>query len=263
MFLAFILVLPAAAAAAEPAALVMARTLYNSGSYDEAIDAATTVRKDPKAGDAAALVIARAHLERFRIGSQAADLAAARETLRGINTAVLSARDQLDLLIGLGQTLFLDQLFGAAADLFDTAFGRASILEARDREKLLDWWATALDREAQSRPADKRVPVFGRIAQRMEDELRSEPGSAIANYWLVVAARGATDLDGAWAAAIAGWVRAGLAPDSGAELRADLDKLVNEALIPERSRGGRGGRDQQEAAAALRQEWEDVKAAWR
>ena len=60
-----LIVLPTASAA-EPAALARARTFYNSGSYDAAIDAALTARSDPKAQDAAALVLARAHLERFR-----------------------------------------------------------------------------------------------------------------------------------------------------------------------------------------------------
>ena len=37
----------------------------------------------------------------------------------------------------------------------------------------------------------------------MDDEIQRDPGSAVANYWLAVAARGAGDLDGAWNAAIA------------------------------------------------------------
>ena len=42
-------------------------------------------------------------------------------------------------------------LFGPAADLFDTALERgALLLPDHDRLMLLDWWATALDREAQA-----------------------------------------------------------------------------------------------------------------
>ena len=250
-----ILAWPMAAAAAEPAALARARTLYNAGSYDAAIDAASAARRDPQAGDAAALVLARAHLERFRAarhsrGPDGRTHGARRHSPR----LALSPRDQLDLLVGLGQTLYLGEAFGAAADVFDTALGRASTLGARDRAKLLDWWATALDRQAQARPADRRIPVFTRIVDRMEQELQSEPGSAIANYWLVVGARGAGDLDRAWDAAIAGWVRAPLGPDAAA-LRAELDRVVSDALIPERART-RPAREQQEAMAAMRAEWD-------
>ena len=254
-----ILALPVVAAAAEPAELARARALYNAGSYDAAIDAASAARRDPKAEDAAALVLARAHLERFRAVGVAEDLTAARTALAAVRVASLTPRDQLDHVIGLGQTLYLGEAFGAAADVFDTALGRASMLSARDRAKLLDWWATALDRQAHARPPDRRAPAFTRIVDRMQDELASEPGSAIANYWLVAATRGAGDLDRAWDAAIAGWVRASLGADT-ADLRAELDRVVTEALIPERART-RPARE--EAIAAMRDEWDQVKSAWK
>jgi len=259
--LALVVLLPYAAAAAEPAALARARALYNSGSYDAAIDAATSARIDPKAEDAAALVLARAHLERFRSGGAAADLAAARTALGVVRITALSERDQLDLLIGLGQTLYLGESYGSAADVFDSALGRATTLGARDRAKLLDWWATALDRHAQARTPDRRGPAFSRVVERMEEELRQEPGSVIANYWLVVAARGAGDLDRAWDAAIAGWVRAALGSDTPG-LRAELDRVVIDALIPERARM-RPPREQADAAALMRADWDKVKGDWK
>jgi hypothetical protein len=252
--------LPVAAVAAEPPALVRARTLYNAGSYDAAIDAATTARRDPTGADAAALVLARAHLERFRAAGADADLTAARTALVAVRAVSLSARDQVDLLIGLGQTLYFSQSYGPAADVFDSALGHGSILSPRDRSKLLDWWATALDRQAQGRPTDQRPPIFARIVERMEEELRTESG-AMANYWLVVGARGAGDLDRAWDAAIAGWVRAMLGSES-TYVRAELDRLVSTALIPERARA-RPTREQEEFSAAARAEWERVKEAWR
>jgi hypothetical protein len=252
--------LPTIAHAAEPAALVRARALYNSGSYDAAIDAATLARRDPRAEDAAGLVLARAYLERFRAGRMAEDLAAARAALATVRAATLSPRDQLDLLVGFGQTLYLGEAYGPASEVFDSAVGRASVLSPRDRSRLLDWWATALDRQAQARPSDQRPPIFTRIVERMQEELRADPGSATANYWLVAGARGAGDLDRAWDAAIAGWVRAGLGAESS-DLRAELDRLVSTALIPERART-RPVREQTDALAALRAEWEQVKSAW-
>ena len=73
---------------------------------------------------------------------------------------------------------------------------------------LLDWWANAVDREAQAVVAPRRTVLLEPVIARMEDELRDDPGNATANYWLAVAARGAGDTDRAWNAVIAGWVRA-------------------------------------------------------
>jgi hypothetical protein len=252
---------PTAARAAEPAALASARALYNSANYDGAITAAATVRHQPQWADAAGVVIARSHLERFRLGGDPADLTAARDTLSGVRAAALTARDQLALLIGLGQSLYLAEMFGPAAEIFDNALGRSFTLAARDRLLLLDWWATALDREASTRPADRRAAAFTRIADRMEEELRDDPGSRVANYWLAASARGAGDIERAWDAAIAAWVRASLSLDAPA-LRAELDRLMTTALIQERARQ-RPAREQTDAQNAFRAEWETIKQEWK
>ena len=260
--MAMLLVWPVPASAAEPPALAEARELYNAGRYDAAIEAATRARAQPQYADAAALIIARAYVERFRQTTDPADLTMARDTFGAIRVSALSPRDEVDLLIGVGQTLYLDETFGAAAELFDAALNRGSLLPPGDRMLLLDWWALALEREAQSRPVDRRAPLFARIAERMEEEVRADPTSAVANYWLVAAARGQGDLDGAWDAAIAAWVRSMLVPETRATLRAEVDRLVTDALIPERARM-RPAREQQEAAAALRAEWARVKQQWK
>jgi hypothetical protein len=168
----------------------------------------------------------------------------------------------VDLIVGLGQSLYLAESYGAAAELFETALSRAAILAPRDRLLLLDWWATSLDREAQSRPVDRRAKVFERIAARMNEEIQRDPGSPVANYWLAVSARGAGDIDGAWNSAIAAWVRSMLSPETTTGLRDDLDRLVTQALIPERSRT-LVARDPLEAVAALRTEWELLKQQWK
>jgi hypothetical protein len=212
--------------------------------------------------DASALVIARSHLERYRMRADPDDLTAAREALSSVKATGLNPRDQLDFLVGLGQSLYLGEQFGAAAELFDTALSRAATLDERDRLQLLDWWATALDREAQTRSAERRARVFDRIARRMDAELHREPANAVANYWLAASARGAGDVEGAWDAAVAAWVRSALDPDSAEALRADLDRLVTQALIPERVRT-RPTREQPESLAALRAEWDLVKQQWK
>jgi len=248
--------------AAEPAPLAKARALYNAADYDGAIASAAIARTQPAAADPAALVEARSHLERYRRSADPTDLSAARDALNAIRPAMLSPRDQLDFLVGLGQSLYLTGLFGPAADLFDTALQRGTLLPARDRLMLLDWWATALDREAQAAVPERRARLAAEIIARMEEELRRDPGSAPANYWLAVAARDAGDLDAAWDAAVAAWVRAALGPATSQQLRSDVDHLVTEALIPERVRL-RPAREQADATEALRAQWELVKQQWR
>ena len=95
----------------------------------------------------------------------------------------------------------------------------------------------------------------------MEAEIARDPGSTPAGYWLAAAARGAGDLDRAWSAAMAGWVRASLARDRGAALRADLDRLVVQALAPERA-SRVPARDRDQAIAGMLSEWEAFKANW-
>jgi hypothetical protein len=127
--------------------------------------------------------------------------------------------------------------------------------------QLLDWWATATDREAQSLPLERRTALLAHVTERMEIEVRIDPGSQPANYWLAVSARGAGDLDRAWHAAVAGWIRASLRPDSAKALRSDLDRLVTQALILERARA-RPPREQSDALTALRAEWDAIKNQW-
>jgi len=64
--------------------------------------------------------------------------------------------------------------YGAAGELFDTALSRAALLGTRDQLLLLDWWATAVDREAQTLPPDRRMAVFAQVIDRMEIEVRQD-----------------------------------------------------------------------------------------
>jgi phage terminase Nu1 subunit (DNA packaging protein) len=248
-------------AAAEHPSLAQARALYNAAKYAEAISAATVARSDPASADAAALVVGRSHLERHRALADVVDLTAARIALGAVRPAALSPRDRLDLLVGLGQALYLGDSFGAAAALFDAALSQPVLLPDRDRLLLLDWWATAVDRDAHARPPDRRMALYAQVTDRMEIEVRVDPGSAPANYWLAASARGAGDLERAWDAAVAGWIRAQLRPESAGSLRADLDRLVIQALIGERARI-RPAREQAETLTTLRAEWEGIKNQW-
>ncbi len=264
-FLLIVLMLaaPSTLVAAEHPLLAAARALYNAGDYDGAITAAGAARSDPASADAAALVTGRAHLERFRVASSdPADLAAAREALSAARMAALLPRDQVDLLVGFGQALFLTNAFGAAAELFDSALARAGLLPSRDRILLLDWWATAIDRAAHGLQPDRRAAAFERVVSRMGEELSADPGQPAANYWLAVAAHGTGDLERAWHAGVAGWVRALIRPDAAETLRRDIDRFMTTVLIPERVRL-RPARDQAAALADLRDQWGAVKDQWK
>lgn len=258
-------VLAAALAFASPASaadpLVEARRLYNLGQYDEAERAAREAVRVATTAEAARLVLGRIYLERYRRTADEADLATGRETLQSIDARGFDLRDRLELTIGIGEALYLEDRFGAAGEVFESALDLAGALGAIAHERLLDWWATALDRLAQSRPRELRKPTYRRVLVRMEKEISLDPGSTPASYWLAAAARGIGDPERAWHAAVAGWVRAPLARDRGAALRADLDRLVVQGIIPERA-ARLGNRDPKQAIAGMLAEWEAFKTSW-
>jgi hypothetical protein len=248
-------------AARKPDPLVMARQFYNAAQYDEAIQAAEQASSNPSFASSAHLVLGRSRLERYRKTNVADDLDAARTDLRAVDPRALDARERLELQIGLGVLLFFEERFGASAELLDPVLDLSATLAPDAHERALDWWATALSREAQGMAPPDRVPIYARVIDRMERELRRDSVSPSASYWLAAAARGSGDLDRAWAAACASWVRATLAPDRGAALRADLDKLVTQAIIPERATKT-PARDRRQAIASMTAEWDAFKAGW-
>src|SRR5437868_488196 len=106
--------------------LARARALYNQKQFEAAVTAAEQARVVPARADAADLVAARAYLERFRASSASDDLTNARDRLRRIDPQRFAARERSEYVVGLGQTLFFDGAFGAAATIFDT------VLQSRD-----------------------------------------------------------------------------------------------------------------------------------
>ena len=250
---------PSPLEAADP--LAEARRLYNLGQFDAAEQAALEALKAPAMAEGARLVLGRIHLERFRRNANPAELAAGREALRAVDTRALDSRDRVELTIGLGEALFLDDRFGPAAELFHWALDGSTVLGPVAHERLLDWWATALDRMAQAQSREARQETYRRVLSRMEKELALQPGLGPAAYWLTASARGLGDLERAWHAAAAAWVGAVLARDRGAALRADLDRLMVQAIIPERA-ARLQVRDSKPAAAGMLAEWEAFKSNW-
>jgi hypothetical protein len=237
--------------------LARARLLYNQRNFDAAVQLAEQARLQPGRADAADLVAARAYLERYRESGASDDLTNARDRLRRLDPAKFGPRERAEYVVGLGETLFFDSAFGAAAAVFDAVLQSRDAVPADARERVLDWWATAVDREAKPRSEMERQGVYQRIRARMDEELAAHPNSAAAVYWIAAAARSQGDHQGAWDAAQAGWVRARLASDKGETLRADLDRLVLRAIVPDRARATAQPPDM------LRAEWERFKESWR
>lgn len=242
--------------------LARALSLYNQRQFDQAIEAAEAARKSPDTQDAAAVVLARAHLERYRENVDPADLAAAREALGAVRAGGLEPRVRLEYLLGLGQALFLEDEFGAAAHLFASGVAAARDLDPGLADALIDWWGSAVERQADLSGAGARTALFTTLADAMRAEQSESPESAPTAYWLAAALRGAGDALGAWHAATAGWVRARLAGAQAAGLRADLDKLVLQGVIPDRVRT-LSPADRAAAESQLRAEWELIKERWR
>jgi hypothetical protein len=250
----FLLATPVLGQTADP--LVRARTLYNARDYDGAIAAADEGRELPGRVDDADLIAARAYLERHRQSAAEEDLASARARLRRINPHSLDARERAEYVVGLGSALYFEDLPGAAAAVFASLVDDRESLDPAARDRLLDWWASALDRDARPRPGAERRAAYRQVRDRMRAELAANPASPVAAYWLAAAAAGEGDWQGAWDEAQAGWVRAALTPDRGAVLLADLDRLVQRAIAPERARA------MAQPPELLLDEWSAFKARW-
>jgi hypothetical protein len=252
-----------AAAARSAEALAEARRLYNLGRYEAAIATAASIGEQSAVRPQALLVLGRSRLERFRQTSDEVDLVQGRDDLRRIDASRLDERDRLELLVGLGQALYLENEFRAAAEVFTSALDSAATLGAHARDQLLDWWATALDRHAQARPVADRPAIYDRLVAQMEHELRRDAAAGSASYWLAAGLRLRGDIDRAWDAALAGWVRALMTPDRGAALRPDLDSLVRDGIAADRARRATApGQDVDQVLAAMLEEWETFKKKW-
>jgi len=248
--------------------LLAARDFYNRGQYDEAIAAATRARSGP-GSNAAAVVLARAHLERFRLMAQTADLDAAEAALKTVDENALAPADGVEFLVGLGVAVYLDERdalqdrYSAAADLFEAALARSEgVVLPAARERILEWWCGALDRQAQFGPVTSRPAIYARMLRRLEDELARDDRSLVALYWRVAASRGAGDLDRAWGAAVAGWLRARYFGERGAPLGADLDRFVTDVLLPERALRLTPDADPRPTLALLEAGWRAFKERW-
>jgi hypothetical protein len=262
--LALTLALPLSAAAQSD--LERARTFYNAGQFDESIAAATTASTRPAAANSAKLIIARARLERFRRQGDQAELATARAELISLKPSTLAPQEAIEWQIGVGTALFLEEQLGPAAEAFATLLPSArGRLSPEEFQKLLDWWGTAVSRLAESLMGNARRRIYERLRVDARSELERNPFSRAATYWTVVSSRGAGDLDAAWNAAVAGWIRMNGQPDER-QVQTDIDTFVTRTLIPERAQARTGqkldARPTTSEIAAMNEEWRAVTARW-
>jgi hypothetical protein len=255
------------AIAAAQSDLERARAFYNAGQFDESIAAAAAARNKPVAVPSATLISARARLERFRQNNDSKDLSVARSELVLVNPGILAPQETIEWQIGLGTALFLDNQPGPAAEMFTTVLPAArERLSQAEVDKLLEWWATALWRTAESHTGSARRAAYEAMHSAVREELERDPLSRTMSYWTVIAARGAGDFEAAWNSAVAGWIRAGAQPD-GRQLRDDLDRFVIQTLIPERAQARTGQRLDARATQAeitvQTEQWRAVSDLWR
>jgi hypothetical protein len=241
--------------------LTDARRLYNQGQYDAAEQAAREASRTPAMAEGARVVLGRIQLERYRRTPAAADLSGAIATLRTVDAQRLVTRERIELAIGLAEALYLEDRFGAAAAFFESVLDDSEALGPVAHERVLDWRATAMDRQAQLRSVGERSEIYDRVAVRMSSEISKDVGSTPAGYWLAASARGSGDPERALNEATAAWVRAALAHDGGATLRADLDRLVVQSILPDRA-SRLPVRDHTQALAGMVGEWESFKSGW-
>jgi len=260
------LVLLSPGPAAAQSELERARALYNEGLYDDAIAAAASAKSKTSAASSATLIAARARLERFRATRDPQDLAGARAELVSLNPRSLASQEAIEWQIGLGTALFLEDQPGPASEMFTSVLpGARAKMSAAEFEKLVEWWAASLSRVAEALTGDARKVAYKSMQTDVREELDANPLSRPATYWLVVATRGTGDLDAAWNAAVAGWIRVGSQADA-TQLRADLERFVTQTLIPERAQARTGHRlDSRETMSeitSIGEEWKAIVARW-
>jgi tetratricopeptide (TPR) repeat protein len=264
LFAAALLAWPRPAAAQKE--LKQARRLYNASMFDEAITAATPALDKPKVAASASLIIARAKLERFRISGDQDDLAAARKELTALNSRKLSAQESIEWQMGLGETLVFEDQFGPASEIFESLFQAARLrFTSAQMDKLVEWWANSTARFAESFTGPARSESYDRMLRTLRTALQLDPPARASTYWLVVASRGVGDLEGAWNAAVAGWIRAG-SVQGGDQLREDLEQYVMQTVIPERARARTGQRQGTRVTtleiAAMTRQWRTLTQLW-
>jgi hypothetical protein len=266
LFAIWLMTLLGASPSAAQSDLARARTLYNGGEFDAAIVAATAAGRKPSIAPSAALIIARSQLEKFRKLGDAEALVTARAGLVSLNPRELAPQEVIEWQVGIATVLFLENQLGSAVDIFSSVMPSArDRLSEPDLEKLLEWLGTSMSRLAETLTGEPRKQAYQKLRAQVRLELERNPLSRSALYWTAVSERGAGDLESAWAAAVAAWVRIGGDPERE-QLRTDVERFVTQTLIPERAQARTGQRLDAKTTigevAVLTEEWRTITGRW-
>ena len=138
---------------------------------------------------------------------------------------------------GSARRCIFEGAFGAAATVFDSVTARAATRwRRRARERVLDWWASAIDREARPRPDIERQRIYQRIRDAHGRGARDASRQRRRRVLDRGRGRGAGRSAGGMGRR-AGRLGARAARQrKGVALRADLDRLVLRAIVPDRAR---------------------------
>ena len=178
----------------------------------------TAARKTPDTADAAAIVLARAHLERYRQLADPTDLGAARSALSGVERrSARHARPRRVPDRARRLAVPRGRLRRGRRDLRVGDGDRAGGRRRAPARRCSTGTASAMERWAAPYVTSRRAQMLTRLVARMEREQAKNPGLAgrrPTGWPRACAAQG--DTDRAWQAAIAAWVRAPLAGDARA-----------------------------------------------
>jgi hypothetical protein len=242
--------------------LTRARQAYNDGQFDRALVLANEAMRTPAWADSASVVVARALLDRYRRTTDEVDLAAARKALLAVTPSRLKAGEAAELHLGMAELMYFDLQFGVATELFEAALDRPGMVPAKSRDRVLEWWAASLNREAQLAPDAQRMSKYWRMLTRLGHESANGPATPAVVYWMAAAARGVDDLDRAWTLAIAAWIQAPLVAGArAAEMRRDVDDLMAAIIIERATRTAES--DPEAMKVAFTAEWEAIKERWK
>ena len=119
----------------------------------------------PARADSADLIAARALISSATAKApQPEDLDRARERLRRLAPQRFGAHERVEYIVGLGETLYLRRLVWRGRGVFDSVLEGPSSLTPEERERVLDWWASALDRDARPRTEFDARPCINAFA---------------------------------------------------------------------------------------------------
>ena len=175
-----------------------ARELYNAGRVDEAAEQAEADWVATASAEAG-LVLARAKLDRFSRLESGSDLSDARQLLDRIDVTTLLPAQKLDWEVGVATGLFLAGRAGPSGVMFERLLDHP-LLEGAERDRVLNWWATAVDRVGRDQlPTNgpRRTARWLVVSRESSSGIRHR-GRACTGVWWPPVAPATRSMPGTW-----------------------------------------------------------------